>query len=93
MCRAAMLHGAGLEVLLGADQVRFGEPRAEVPIDVAHLHESKGVQVIPRRERLDAAKARVIETSGQHHVPVQPAAARVRLITVGERAPAFPASP
>ena len=69
----------GLEMFLGPYQVGFREPREEVPVDVAQLDESKCVQVIPRRERLDAAKARVIETSGQHHVPVQPAAPRRHL--------------
>ena len=69
----------GLQVLLSADLVGFGQPRAEVLIDVAQLHEPERVQVIARRERLDAAEARVIETSGQHHVPVQPAAPRRHL--------------
>jgi hypothetical protein len=66
-------------VFLGPYQVGFRQPRAELLIDVARLLESKRVQMVSRRERLDPAKARVVETSGQDHVPVEPVPPRRQL--------------
>jgi hypothetical protein len=61
-------------VLLVPYQIGFREPPAEVRVDVAQARDSKCMHVISRRKRLDSAKARMVETSGKNHMPIQPSA-------------------
>jgi len=70
------------QVLLVPYEIGLRQPRAKVGIEVAHLGEPEFVEVIPRRKRLDPAKARVFEASGQDYVPIQPSLPRRDL---GER--------
>ena len=62
----------GREMALLADQVGFGEPGGDFVIDFVHAFETKGVQMISRRESFDAAKARVLQPTRQDDVAVDP---------------------
>ena len=59
-----------------AHSIRFGEPRSELVIDVSDVVETKDVQVIPGRERLDLAKSWTLHTSGQNEVAIEPLPSR-----------------
>jgi hypothetical protein len=61
-----------VEVLLRPHQIGLCQPRSEVGVDVAQLSESKCMHMIPRRERLDGAKARMLETTGKNHMAIKP---------------------
>ena len=63
-------------MLLISHQVCLSQPRFEVRVDIAGLNEPERMQVISGRERLDAAEARVVETSGKDKVTIEPAPAR-----------------
>lgn len=71
-----------LEVLLRSHQIGLCQPRSEICVDIAQLRESECMHVISRRERLDDAKARMVETSGKHHMAIKPCPTRSDL---GER--------
>jgi hypothetical protein len=60
------------EMALLAYSVRFGEPGGDFVIDLLDPLETKGVQMISRRESFDAAKTRVLQTSRKHNVAVDP---------------------
>ena len=62
----------GREMALLPNLVGFGEPGGDFVIDFANALETKGVQMISRRESFEAAKARVFEASRQDYVPVHP---------------------
>jgi len=66
-------------VPLRADGVRLAHPRDEGGIDVAGLLESKCMQVIPWRKRLDLPKPRVLEAACENYVAVQPSLPRRNL--------------
>jgi hypothetical protein len=66
--------GAETSSAAGPYQIGFCEPRAEVRVDVAQARDSKCMHVLSRRKRLDSAKARMVETSGKDHMPIQPSA-------------------
>jgi hypothetical protein len=55
-----------------ADAIRLGEPRRDFIPDLIDLLESKRMQMISRRESLDAPKARIIQAPRQNHVAVHP---------------------
>jgi hypothetical protein len=62
----------GREMALLADPVGFGEPGGDFVIDLVHPLETKGVQMISRREGFDPAEARVLQASRQDDVAVDP---------------------
>jgi hypothetical protein len=55
-----------------ADPIRFGEPISDFVIDLVYALETKGVQMISRRESFDPAEARTLQTSRQDDVAVDP---------------------
>jgi hypothetical protein len=59
-------------VLLLADTIRFGNPRAKIGVDLTGISKPEGVKMIARRKGLDSAKSRVLETTSEHHVTIQP---------------------
>src|SRR5882724_10963386 len=67
----ASLHASN-QVALLAYSVGLGEPRGDFAIDLIDVLEAKGVQMISRRESLDAAKARIFQASRQDDVAVDP---------------------
>ena len=69
-------------MLLRPHQIGLCQPRSEVRVDIAQLSESKCMHVISRRQRLDSAKARMLETSGKNHMAIKPCPTRSDL---GER--------
>jgi len=62
----------GREMALLSYSVGFGEPGGDFVIDVVHVLEAKGVEMISRGESLDAAKARVLQPPCQDDVAVDP---------------------
>ena len=62
----------GREMALLAHSVRFGEPAGDFVIDLIDPCETEGVQMIPRRERFDAAETRILQATCQDHVAVHP---------------------
>ena len=71
-----------LEVFLRSHQIGLCQPRSEVRVDIAQVRESECMHVIARRERLDDAKTRMVETSGKNHMAIKPCPTRSDL---GER--------
>ena len=55
-----------------ADQIRFRKPTGNFVVDVIHVLETKGVQMISQRKSFDPAKARMLETPGENDVTVHP---------------------
>lgn len=66
-------------MFLRADAIRLGQPRAKVFVDVVDARQSENVDVVARRDGLNAAKARMLETSREHNVPVEPRTPRCYL--------------
>lgn len=62
-------------MLLLADGIGFDHPGVELVIDVRGVRESKGVQMIPRRESLNATKTRGLQPTSQDDMPIEPALA------------------
>lgn len=66
-------------MLLIPDPVRLGDPRPKFVIDLIGRRQAKRVQMISRRKRLDAAESRMLETSREDEVAIDPLAARGQL--------------
>jgi|GEM_PF-3820616 len=62
----------GHEMALLAYLVGLREPGGDFVIDLLDALETKGVQMISRRESFDAAEARVLQASRQDDVAVNP---------------------
>ena len=62
-----------------ANAIRFGEPRAELGVDLSDGMHAKRVEVVPRRKRLDLSEARTLQAARQDNVAVQPFLARRHL--------------
>ncbi len=62
----------GRQMALLAHSVGFGEPGSNFVVHFVHIFETKGVQMISRRESFDPAKARVLQPSRQDDVSVDP---------------------
>jgi len=60
------------EMPLFADAVGLGEPGSDFVIDLIHALETKGVQMISRRERFDSVETRICQATRQHNVAVDP---------------------
>ncbi|HEV8598937.1 MAG TPA: hypothetical protein VGQ69_06225 [Gemmatimonadales bacterium] len=61
---------------MSTDQVSFGQPAPELFVEVARAAEAKGMEVIPRGERLDPPEARVLKPSSKDYMAVEPRPAR-----------------
>src|SRR6478736_1481615 len=61
-----------VEMALRADGVRLAHPRDKRGVDVARVGEAKRMEVVLRRERLDRAEPRVLETARENDVTVEP---------------------
>ncbi|MEO8192747.1 MAG: hypothetical protein ABI681_02775, partial [Gemmatimonadales bacterium] len=70
-----LLSAANSKVLLLADGIGFHHPGAELVINILGISESKGMQMIPRRESLDATKTRGFQATSQDDMPIEPALA------------------
>ena len=55
-----------------AHSIGFGKPGGDFVIDFVDAPETKGVEVISRRERFDAAETRILKSTRQDHVAVHP---------------------
>jgi hypothetical protein len=66
-------------MLLVADAIRLGEPLPELVVDFVDGRQAKCMPVIPWRESLDAAKARMFDAPSEHEMPVDPVPARREL--------------
>ena len=55
--------------------VCFGEPGGDFLIDIVDVLEAKGMKMISRRERFDAAKARVLQATRQNNMALDPISA------------------
>jgi hypothetical protein len=64
---------ASRKMALLANSIRFGQPRENFGVDLVDILKTKGVQMIPGRKSLDAAKAFILYASRKHNVPVDPA--------------------
>jgi len=62
----------GREMTLLAHSVGFGEPGGDFVVDLIDLLETKGVEMISRRESFDATEARIFQASRQDDVAVDP---------------------
>ena len=62
----------GRKMALLAHSVSFGEPGGDFVINLIDALETEGVQMISRRESFDPAEARVLQTSRQDDVAVDP---------------------
>ena len=71
-------------MLLGTDGVGLSKPGAELSVDLAGRHKAAVVDMVPGRDRVDAAEARVWSSAGEHDMTIEPALARRDL---GERHP------
>jgi len=72
LAAASASENASDEMPLFAHPIRFGEPGFHLGIDLIHALEPEGVQIISRRESLDAAEARIFQTTREHDVPINP---------------------
>jgi len=61
-----------------ADQICFRQPCPEVHVDLAGMAQAKDVHMVAGRDGLDPAKARVLKSSREHDVSVQPLLPRRR---------------
>src|SRR5690242_12075863 len=68
-----------LQMLLLADEVRLRHPAPKVGVDVARMREPEGVNVVPRRYGLNRTKARMIQSSREHDMPIDPTTSRRQL--------------
>src|SRR6476659_8728603 len=66
-------------MFLSADQVRFGQPRTKVRVDVTPAAQPEDMHVITRRKRLDAPEPGMVEPPREHDMPVDPRAPRGHL--------------
>ena len=58
-------------MLLLADRIRFSHPSGKLPVQIPKRIQAECVQVIARREGLDAQEARVIHPSSEHEMTHQ----------------------
>jgi hypothetical protein len=66
------------QVTLRADGVGLGEPVGDLVVDLGGALDPERVQVVARREGLDAAEARLLASAGEHDVAVDPALPRLQ---------------
>jgi hypothetical protein len=62
--------GLADQVALLANLIGLGQPGRDLVVDLVQLRQPEMVDVVARRERLDAAEAGVLQPAGQHHVAV-----------------------
>jgi hypothetical protein len=60
------------KMALFADSIGFGEPPRDFVVDLVDALETKGVEMIPRRESFDPAETRILQAPGQNNVAVDP---------------------
>lgn len=71
-------------MVLPTHKVSFGQPGAEIRVEITRQAQAKGMQVISGRECLDLPKPWMLEPPGKHDVSVEPGAPGRHL---GERHP------
>jgi len=67
------------EVFLLSHRIRLGQPSTKFVVDVLQDLEAKGVEVIARRKRLDAAEPGTLEATREHNVAIEPRSTRRHL--------------
>ena len=67
------------EVFLLSDQIRLRQPSTKFGVDIRGLYQSKYMHMVPRRNCLDVAKARMVQSARQYQVPVEPGSPRRQL--------------
>lgn len=68
-----------LQVLLLTDRVRFTHPVLKLIVHIRHGQQTEMMHVIARRERFDAAKARIRATPRKDDVAIEPLIVRCNL--------------
>jgi hypothetical protein len=63
-------------VFLLANGIRLGQPLTKLAVHFARRSQPKGVHMIPGRNALHGAKARVGDSARQDHVSIQPSQSR-----------------
>jgi len=66
-------------VFLLSHRIRFGQPSTKFVVDVLQRLETKGVEVIARRKRLDAAEPGTLQATREHDVAIEPRSTRRHL--------------
>ena len=67
---------AGLEMLLSTDGIGLSKPGAELSVDLGRRYKAEVVDMIPRRNSVDAAEAGVWQSAGEDDVTIEPVLSR-----------------